>query len=87
MNKWKNELTFNLSLSFTPKANDSPSVSNDRELRYNRMELGDLNANFTLEVESRVNRLPGTGTVSLLRPFYPPANVFSFLLLMLAHLS
>ncbi|XP_077397778.1 neprilysin-like [Festucalex cinctus] len=36
------------------EANDSPSVSNDRELRYNRMELGDLNANFTLEVESRL---------------------------------
>ncbi|XP_061684047.1 neprilysin-like isoform X3 [Syngnathoides biaculeatus] len=36
------------------EANDPPSVSSDRELRYNKMELGDLNANFTLEVDSRL---------------------------------
>ncbi|XP_061537525.1 neprilysin-like isoform X1 [Phycodurus eques] len=39
------------------EANDPPSVSSDRELRYNKMELADLNANFTLEVDTRVNCL------------------------------
>ncbi|XP_077466758.1 neprilysin-like [Stigmatopora argus] len=34
------------------EANDPPSVSSDRELRYNKMELCDLNTNFTFEVET-----------------------------------
>lgn len=36
------------------KATDTPEDRNNPVLLYNKMELGDLNANFTLEVESRV---------------------------------
>ncbi|XP_074498372.1 neprilysin-like isoform X2 [Sebastes fasciatus] len=35
-------------------ATDTPEDRNNPVLLYNKMELGDLNANFTLEVESRV---------------------------------
>lgn len=36
------------------KATDTPEDRNNPVLLYNKMELGDLNANFTLEVESKV---------------------------------
>lgn len=36
------------------KATDTPEDRNNPVLLYNKMELGDLNANFTLEVESQV---------------------------------
>lgn len=36
------------------KATDTPEDRKNPVLLYNKMELGDLNANFTLEVESRV---------------------------------
>lgn len=36
------------------KATDTPEDRNNPVLLYNKMELGDLNANFTLELESKV---------------------------------
>lgn len=39
------------------KATDTPEDRNNPVLLYNKMELGDLNANFTLEVESQVKIL------------------------------
>lgn len=46
---------FSTSLSCTlSKATDTPEDRNNPVLLYNKMELGDLNANFTLEVESQV---------------------------------
>lgn len=36
------------------KATDTPEDRNNPVLLYNKMELGDLNANFTLELESQV---------------------------------
>lgn len=37
-----------------PKATDTPEDRNNPVLLYNKMELGDLNANFSLEIESKV---------------------------------
>lgn len=36
------------------KATDTPEDRNNPVLLYNKMELGDLNANFSLEIESKV---------------------------------
>lgn len=38
------------------KATDTPEDRNNPVLLYNKMELGDLNANFSLEVESQVKK-------------------------------
>lgn len=46
-------LIFTLRLALS-KATDTPEDRNNPVLLYNKMDLGDLNANFTLEVESQV---------------------------------
>lgn len=38
------------------KATDTPEDRNNPVLLYNKMELGDLNANFSLEVELQVKK-------------------------------
>lgn len=56
----RGELCCDSILDFLPlclthsKATDTPEDRNNPVLLYNKMELGDLNANFTLEVESQV---------------------------------
>lgn len=49
------------------KATDTPEDRNNPVLLYNKMELGDLNANFSLEIESKVRARP------------PPARARCFL--------
>lgn len=41
---------------FFSKATDTPEDRNNPVLLYNKMELGDLNTNFTLEVDSKVKK-------------------------------
>lgn len=53
------------------KATDTPEDRNNPVLLYNKMELGDLNANFTLEVESQVKiDLYLSGFVVSFSPFF-----------------
>lgn len=47
-------LGFQLLRLVLSKATDTPEDRNNPVLLYNKMELGDLNANFTLEVDSQV---------------------------------
>lgn len=58
------------------KATDTPEDRNNPVLLYNKMELGDLNANFSLEIESKVLAVQRTRTLSVRTPAQP-----SFLLL------
>lgn len=52
---WQHSWFYPLCLALS-KATDTPEDRNNPVLLYNKMELGDLNANFTLEIESQVKK-------------------------------
>lgn len=63
------ETTFLISSFFClalSKATDTPEDRNNPVLLYNKMELGDLNANFSLEVDLQVKKNKYTCTYTLL---------------------
>lgn len=60
------------------KATDTPEDRSNPVLLYNKMELGDFKANFTLEVESQVKKTTANPSESIVS--HPPSILLIFFL-------